>query len=244
MPVDLRAAQPSRFRVAAAALVHLYTATGAVLAFIGVRAVLHGDDRLAFLTMLVATIVDSTDGAFARLARVKQVLPSVDGARIDDIVDYVTFVFLPMLLIDRTGGLPPNAALPIVALVLLSSAFGFSATDAKTADHFFTGFPSYWNIVVLYLYVFHTPALFNAVVLVLLSAMIFVRVRYIYPSRTPFLRALTLVLGWTWAAAVALLVWQLPAPPRSLAILSLVFPVYYIVLSLILHARTLQVRST
>src|SRR4051812_4641614 len=92
-------AQPSRFRVLAA-LVHAYTASGAVLAFIGVGAVLRNDARLAFLMMFAATVVDATDGVLARLVRVKEVLPDVDGARIDDIVDYVTFVFLPMLLIE------------------------------------------------------------------------------------------------------------------------------------------------
>jgi phosphatidylcholine synthase len=240
MDAYARTVQPSRSRVFAA-LVHLYTASGAVLAFIGVRAVLHGDVRLAFMTMFAATIVDSTDGALARLARVKEVLPNVDGARIDDVIDYITFVFLPMLLIEQSGRLPAGAAMPIVTMVLLSSAFGFGAIDAKTSDHFFTGFPSYWNIVVLYLYVLGTAPLVNAVVLVVLSAMIFVRVGFIYPSRTPAFRAVTLALGYAWGAAVGIVVWTLPAPPRWLAILSLIFPVYYFVASLFLHVRREQV---
>jgi phosphatidylcholine synthase len=233
-------AQPSRFRLLAG-LVHAYTASGAVLAFVGVGAVLRSDVRLAFLMMLAATIVDSTDGVLARLARVKEVLPAVDGARIDDIVDYITFVFLPMLLIERAGGLPPGLALPVVAVVLVSSALGFAAADAKTADHFFTGFPSYWNVVVLYLYVFRTPPAVNAILLVALSAMIFVRIGFIYPSRTRPLRGLTLTLGAAWTVSVAVLIWTLPDPPRGLAILSLVFPVYYLVASLILHMRRQRV---
>src|SRR5438105_4852514 len=83
--------------------------------------------------------------------------PPVNGARIDDIVDYLTFVVLPMLLLDRFGFLPSPVALLVVAIVLLSSAYGFGSADAKTADHFFTGFPSYWNIVALYLYIFAVP---------------------------------------------------------------------------------------
>ena len=243
MPVQLRADKPSRFRTLAAVFVHVYTAAGAVLAFIGVRAIVQGDYRLAFAVMFGATAIDATDGVLARLVRVKEALPTVDGARIDDLVDYVTFVFLPMLLIDGANGLPAAVALPVVAVVLISSALGFSSSDAKTADHFFTGFPSYWNIVVLYLYVFQTPATFNAAVLVVLSVLIFVRVRYIYPSRTPYLRRLTVVLCCAWGAAVAVLIWSLPSPPRWLAILSLVFPVYYTVVSFVLHARNRQVRA-
>src|SRR5215467_1349000 len=134
--------------------VHIYTASGAVLAFAGAWAVVHGYDRIAFGAMFVATIVDSTDGALARRADVKRVIPEIDGARIDDIVDYITFVFLPMLLLEASGGLYWSG-LPVIAVVLLSSMYGFVAPDAKTADGFFSGFPSYWNIVVLYLLVFH-----------------------------------------------------------------------------------------
>src|SRR5712692_7163961 len=123
-------------------IVHMYTATGAVLAFVGAWAVVHGNDQLAFGSMFVATIVDATDGALARRARVKDVLPDVDGARIDDIVDYITFVFLPMLLLEASGGLFQSMALPVIAVVLLSSMYGFVAPDAKSSDYFFTGFPS------------------------------------------------------------------------------------------------------
>src|SRR5437868_6063986 len=86
-------------------LVHMYTASGAVLAFLGAWGVVHGYDRLTLGAMFAATIVDSTDGMLARRVRVKEVLPEVDGARIDNIVDYITFVFLPMLLLEASGGL-------------------------------------------------------------------------------------------------------------------------------------------
>src|SRR2546423_538044 len=229
-------AKPFRIPFAAAA-VHAYTASGAVLAFVGIRAVFAGDVRLAFAMMFVATIVDSTDGVLARAARVKETLPSVDGARIDDIVDYLTFVVLPMLLLDRFGFLPSPIALLIVAMVLLSSAYGFSSSDAKTSDHFFTGFPSYWNIVALYLYVFAVPPAVGAVIVILLSVLVFVRIGYVYPSRTPVLRGLTVTFGSAWAVLIGALICWLPSPPRWLAIASLAFPVYYTVLSLVLHAR-------
>ena len=225
---------PSGLR-ARAWLVHAYTGTGAVLAFIAAWAVVHGNDRLALAAMFVATIVDATDGAFARRARVKEVLPDVDGARIDDIVDYLTFVFVPMLLLEAAGGLNQSVAFPVIGLVLLSSLYGFVAPDAKSSDHFFTGFPSYWNIVVLYLMVFRVPPAGNAAVLVVLSALIFVRIGYVYPSRTPALRSLTLLLGSGWTALVGAMIWWWPSPPRWMTIASLAFPVYYFVLSLVLH---------
>lgn len=228
---------PLPYRRAAAYGVHLYTASGALMAFLGLLAVVQGNARAAFLWMVAATFVDSTDGLLARLADVRSHAAGVDGARLDDIVDYLTFVFLPAFLVYHFRMTPQGWAVAVVAAMLLSSAFGFSATDAKTSDHFFTGFPSYWNIVVLYLYALGARPLVNAAVLLALAALVFVRVGYIYPSRTPTWRRLTLTLGAAWAVAVTAIVWMLPSPPRALVIGSLAFPVYYVVLSLLLQRR-------
>ena len=139
-------------RLRVAWLVHAYTATGAVLAFVGAWAVVHGDDRRALAAMFAATIVDATDGALARRARVKDVLPDVDGAR-DRRHRRLPHVRVPADAAARgVGGLSARWRCRWSRVVLLSSMYGFVAPDAKTADHFFTGFPSYWNIVVLYLH--------------------------------------------------------------------------------------------
>ena len=217
--------------------VHIYTGFGAVLAFVAGYGVVHGADRLALGALFVATFVDATDGVLARRARVKEVLPDVDGGRIDDIVDYMTFVLIPMLLLEAAGGLYFATVFPVVGIVLLSSMYGFVAPDAKTADHFFTGFPSYWNIVVLYLLLFRIPPGVNAIVLLVLSALVFVRIGWVYPSRTATLQKTTLVLGGVWTVLIGAIIWMWPAPPQWIAIASLAFPVYYVVLSLILHAR-------
>ena len=233
MPNDA-AKQPGRIR---AWSVHAYTGTGAILAFVAAWAVVHGHDRLALGAMFVATIVDATDGVLARRARVKEVLPAIDGGRIDDIVDYLTFVFVPILLLEAAGGLYVFAVVPVAGIVLLSSLYGFVAPDAKTSDHFFTGFPSYWNIVVLYLLLFRVPPGVNALILLALSGLIFVRIGYVYPSRTKELMPVTLALGGLWTLAIGAIIWLWPDPPRWLAIASLLFPVYYVVLSLALHSR-------
>ena len=228
----------SQLNVVSAWLVHLYTASGAIAAFFGVIAVFAGRYREAFLWMVAATVVDSTDGVLARRARVKEVLPAVDGPKLDDIVDYLTFVFMPILLVYHAGLLPAGTAPAIAAAVLVSSLFGFTAADAKTEDHFFTGFPSYWNIVSLYLYVAGLPAAMNATILIVLSALVFWRVRYVYPTRTPVLRGLTLGLGALWAALIVAIIVMLPAVSMPIVLASLIFPIYYVALSAVLHRRT------
>jgi phosphatidylcholine synthase len=217
--------------------VHAYTASGALLAFAGTLAVFNGRYRDAFLFMVGATFVDASDGVLARFARVKEVTPAFDGARLDDIVDYLTFVFLPILLLYHAGNLPPGWAWVPVTSVLLSSAYGFASTDAKTDDYFFTGFPSYWNIVAVYLYAARMDPVMNAIVLLVLAGLVFVRIGYVYPSRTPVLRGLTNALCGIWGVMILWIILEMPAVPPWLLIASLYFPVYYTVLSLVLNVR-------
>jgi phosphatidylcholine synthase len=127
--------------------------------------------------------------------------------------------------------------------MLLSSLFGFVSEDAKTEDHFFTGFPSYWNIVALYLVVLGLSPVVNAAILLILSSLVFVRIGYVYPSRMITARTLTLTLGSVWGLMILMLILQLPTPQRSLALLSLFFPAYYTVLSFVLHARRSRIAS-
>jgi phosphatidylcholine synthase len=126
--------------------------------------------------------------------------------------------------------------------VLLASGYGFSQTEAKvkSTDYFFTGFPSYWNLVALYLFVWRLPAVVNAALLLALSILVFVPLRYVYPSRTKTLSSLTNGLSVAWGAVLIWIVWRLPATDGPWIWLSLVFPVYYMALSLWLDRRSRQ----
>lgn len=219
---------------------HLYTGLGAVAALLATRAVIDGDYRAAFLWLALQIAIDASDGVLARRLRVKERLPQFDGARLDDIIDYLCYVFVPVLLLLHAGLLSGGSGLAVGALVLLASAYGFSqsAAKVKTSDYFFTGFPSYWNLVAFYLYLFQWPPDANAVVLTIFAVLVFVPLRYVYPSRTQTLGGLTLALGLAWAVLALWLVWRLPEVSPPLTLLSLVFPLYYLALSAWLHARS------
>jgi phosphatidylcholine synthase len=221
----------------AAIAVHVYTASGAVLALLALGSTVAGDYRAAFGWLFAATLIDATDGWLARRADVGRATPWIDGGRLDDIVDYLTFVFVPAVILREANLLPGPGGLVVAGILLVSSAFGFARTDAKTADHFFTGFPSYWNIVAFYLYAAQAGAAVNALVVLVLCVFVFVPIGYVYPSRTPVLQRLTLALAILWGATIAVMIALLPAVPRRLLILSLAFPVYYAALSLVLHRR-------
>lgn len=235
---------PSLIQFIFAWLVHLYTALGAVIGFCTILAIEQADFRAAFFLMAGAVVIDATDGTLARYARVKEILPWFDGALLDEIVDYFNYVIVPCLFLARANLLPPQDALYLSALPLLASAYGFCQRDAKTADYFFLGFPSYWNIVVFYFYALQTPLWVNAFTLIVLAILVFVPLRYIYPSRSPRFRKPTNILGALWGALLIYLIYRLPDAPRALTGASLAYPIYYTALSLWLEIQRLAVAKS
>jgi phosphatidylcholine synthase len=221
-------------RFAAAWLVHLYTASGIVLALLAARAIFEHEYRRAFVCLALQIVVDATDGVLARLARVTEVTPGFRGAHLDDIVDYAAYVFVPALLVWHAELVPAGWSFAVCSAMLVSSAYGFARADAKTSDHFFTGFPSYWNIVAFYLFTGGLQPTVNATVLLLLAALVFVPIRFVYPSRTTILRGPTLWLGGAWAILMFMMIDGMPAVSIRVWWLSMVFPLYYTVLSLVL----------
>jgi phosphatidylcholine synthase len=220
--------------------VHLLTASSAPAGMLAVLAAERGDPATAMWWMAYTVAVDSVDGTLARAVGVKQVLPWFDGTQLDNLVDYFTYVIVPALFMLWTDLLPPAIAVPLAAAVVVASAYQFCRTDAKTADHYFTGFPSYWNVVAFYLYGLGWPTAMNAAVVATFAVLIFVPIRYVYPSRTPTLRALTVGLGLAWGAAVLLALFQILRDGlawRPLVVGSLFFPVYYVALSIVLTLK-------
>ncbi|HZP40706.1 MAG TPA: CDP-diacylglycerol O-phosphatidyltransferase [Candidatus Binatia bacterium] len=234
--------EATRLRVAAAWAVHALTASGAAAGVLALLATERGDAATAFWWMAYTIVVDSVDGTLARAIGVKRVVPFFDGTLLDNVVDYFTYVIVPVLFLLYMDLLPREGGVVAALCPVMASAYGFCRTDAKTADHYFTGFPSYWNVVAFYLYALGWPPVLNAVVLVALSVAVFVPVRYVYPSRTAALRPVTLALALAWGAVVLYVLARLDSAPRSLVVASLAFPVYYVGLSLTLHARRLTAR--
>ena len=218
--------------------VHLYTALGASLGFQAMIAVFAQDYRAAFLYLALALAIDSSDGALARAAHVKKVLPWFDGELLDNIIDYFTYVVVPAAILVQPGILPPGTSFAAL-LVLIASAYGFCRTDAKgMMDHYFQGFPSYWNVMVFYFVVLSTSPMLNLVVVLTCVVLVFSPTRWLYPSRMERMRAPTLVLGGVWAVMGLIVLVEMPEHSRVLAWLSLFYPIYYTVGSMVYHLRS------
>ncbi len=214
--------------------VHLLTASGIVCCLLAVEAGRAEKWQEALAWLMLAILVDAVDGTFARVIRVKQILPNFDGTLLDNTIDYVSFVFVPALLMHWAKLLPEQLSLPTAAAACVASAFQFCQADAKTSDHFFKGFPSYWNVVVLYLLVLGLDPTVNLAIVGALVVLVFVPVKYLYPSRTPHFQKCTLALTFVWSAMICVILWQMPRPSAWLVHVSLLYLAYYVAMSLFL----------
>ena len=187
-----------------------------------VMAAIEGDVTRALWLGLAAMVVDGTDGMLARHLEVKRRVPWFDGALLDNIVDYLNYAFTPMVLLWTAGYLGEGTSATVLAVVpLLASAYQFCRVDAKTDDHLFLGFPSYWNIVAFYVIVLDLGTGTTAAVLVVCAVLVFVPIGYVYPSRTETLWQLTFVLTAVWMVSYAVLLRQMPDLNPVWAVVSL-----------------------
>jgi phosphatidylcholine synthase len=183
--------------------------------------------------MVLATVIDATDGTLARAVGVKTVLPGFDGRRLDDITDFLTYTFLPLLLVWRAGVLPHGWEGWLV-LPLLASAYGFCQVSIKTDDGYFLGFPSLWNVVAFYVYALRFDGWVSLGLMVVLGVLTFVPSKYLYPSQPGRLNRWSTILGAVWGAMLLFLVWQMPslrpggdAMVWAIGWASLLYPIYY-----------------
>jgi phosphatidylcholine synthase len=161
----------------------MLTASSAVLALLALAAVERAAWREALLWLLAALVIDGVDGTLARKARVAERLPRIDGSELDLVVDYLTYVFVPAWFLWRLGAFPQAMALPVVALILLSSLYTFARRDMKTEDGYLRGFPALWNIVALYIYAAAPDPWLAAAVALALVIMTFAPVHTVHPFR-------------------------------------------------------------
>lgn len=218
----------SKTQLTGAWFVHALTASGAMIGVIALTEIQYKHWQHFFALLAAATAIDSVDGMLARRFRVKSTVPAIDGALLDNIVDYFTYVLVPAAFVVQGGFFSPAGSFLAAAMMVLSSAYQFCQIDAKTDDHYFKGWPSYWNIVALYIVLLDLGPAGNFGVILLFTVLVFVPVKYLYPSRTTRLRGVTLALTTLWALAMLVLIVQLPHPSRWLVWASLLYAAYYI----------------
>jgi phosphatidylcholine synthase len=209
--------------------VHLFTASGAAWGFLSLLAVFHHQWKSAFLWMTLSMVVDGLDGLLARKLDVKTYANGLDGALLDNILDYLNYVIVPALFLIEADILPAPFRLAGAISILLSSAYQFTQIDAKTEDHYFKGFPSYWNVVAIYMFVLGLPEYLNLALIALFNILVFVPTKWLYPTRDT---RLTLWLTYFYGAIGTACVFLYPKAPLWVWWFTLTYAIYYIALSL------------
>ena len=215
-----------RWFVVRAWFVHFYTGLGIIAGFMALNAITQGDAKKVFLWLGVALFLDSSDGTLARAWDVKRWASTFDGRKLDDITDFINFTFLPVVFAYQFG-LVDGIGVIALAAVLLSSAYGFCQVVAKTDDGYFTGFPSFWNLLIFYLFLFQWPTEVNAIILAIFSVMVFVPIKFLSFS-TPKMQRATKTVAVVYGLLLAWIVLSLEQRQLGVILLSLVFPVGYL----------------
>lgn len=213
--------------------VHIFTAIGTVMAFWAGLLIYRNEPQTSLYVMALAVVIDSLDGTLARKVDVKKHTPHIDGALMDNIVDYLNWVFIPVAWAAMFLDIPFWAG----AIVLVSSLIGFSHVKAKTDDNFFRGFPSYWNLLIIYLYVLNASPWVSATVMLVFAGLVLVPIKFIYPSRTAYFRKTTLLLSLPYAILIAIMLVYLKETPNWLILISFYYPLYYVLISYLANKK-------
>ena len=185
---------------AAAWAVHSFTTSGIVLGFLGLVAVFEGKQELAFIFMGLALFVDGVDGTLARLAKVTQVTPQVDGASLDNVVDMFNYSVLPALMIYWFEMVPEKFSIPAAASIMAVSCYTFADTSMKTSDYYFKGFAAFWNLLVLYFFLLETSQITNLIIIGICCVLTFAPIKLIHPMRVKAWRSVTIPMTVLWGA--------------------------------------------
>ncbi|MHB1947543.1 MAG: CDP-alcohol phosphatidyltransferase family protein [Gammaproteobacteria bacterium] len=218
--------------------VHVFTASGAFVGLLALFSIYNDEILNAFWFMGAAVVIDAVDGMFARMIKVKEAVPQINGELLDNIVDFFNYTIVPAFFLLVSPMVPDYWRLLCVVAITLSSAYQFTQVDAKTSDHFFKGFPSYWNIVIFYLFFWQMSEWTNFAVLMLLAVFSFVPIKYIYPSRLDYLthskllRILVLISTIIFGFATWGLMSGYPESNPFLNIISMSYMIAYVVVSL------------
>ena len=194
----------------AAWAVHGFTASGAVLGFLAIISIFNNDQTSSFLWLGLALLVDGLDGTIARKVGVSDKATNIDGSMLDNLVDYLNYVIIPSLMIYWFQMVPNGWEIIVPAGIFAVSLYTFANINMKTEDYYFSGFPALWNIVVLYFYILNTNQYINLIVIIFLSILTFIPIKFVHPLRVKKLRNITIFCTIIWSATTLKLVTTFP----------------------------------
>lgn len=228
--------RPVRVARAAGFSVHVFTASGGAVAVLALYAAIERHFGICFAWLGLALFIDGIDGTLARAARVHETAAAIDGVVLDLVIDFLTYVLVPVVALWRSDLMPIEASFWIGLVVVIASALYFADTRMKTDDMWFRGFPAAWNILILYLFVLRPPWIASAAILLAAAGLMFAPIVSVHPLRVVRLRAPTIAMTIAWFAFAALAVFYGLSPPLWVVAGMVATALYFLALPLLRHS--------
>ena len=200
--------EAQRVRRAAGFSVHLFTGSGSAVALLALYAAIDRNFGACFAWLGLALLIDGVDGTLARVAKVTETASAIDGATLDLIIDFLTYVLVPMVALWRSDLMPIELSFWLSVIVVFASGLYFADTRMKTRDYWFRGFPALWNVLAIYLFVLRPPFYVSAALILVGVAAMFAPFVFLHPMRVKELRALNILVCGAFFALSAVAIWQ------------------------------------
>jgi phosphatidylcholine synthase len=208
--------------------VHVLTASGVIVGFVGLTSVIDGHARAAILWLVGALLLDGIDGPIARKLDVRNRIPTINGNSLDLIIDYFTCTIVPVAFLSQFDILPVNTVGPLGFVILSVSALWMSRTDQETEDGWFNGFPAEWNMIIPTLYLLHPNPWVTLSICVAFCGLTLSRVQFAHPVSVRENRALSLTCMVAWLTSMTWLAIEQHDVP-AIRIVLIVAPMWTII---------------
>jgi phosphatidylcholine synthase len=205
--------------------VHVFTALGAAGGIGALAAIWHEQPIWALWLLGAAIAVDGLDGTLARKAEVKERAQAYDGALLDNIIDGLNWIYIPLFWAYAFL----DAALWVILIAAVAGSLGMAYHDAKTSDNFFRGFPNYWNLVIIHAFLLKLSAGYVNFWMIFFAVMIFAPIYFIYPSRAGQRKSLHLIGALIYTLQLIYLMISYPNISFLAALASLIYPLLYLI---------------
>ena len=190
-----------------ASLVHFLTGSGIIFSFLALVSVIEGYKLQTFMFLGVALIIDIIDGTLARRYKIDVIFPNIDGKTLDTIIDYINYILIPCIMLYKFNYLPQNYSLIIPIVILCISLYSYINIKLIDASFSYLGFPSIWNIILLYLEILSFNKWINLLIIIFFVFLKFVPFKVLHPMRFPKLKKtnITLLFGTIFTSLVLLI---------------------------------------
>lgn len=207
-------------------MIHVLTVTGIFAGMASLISVLDNKPAHAIVWMMIAVAIDGLDGPVARKWLSKSLNPRFDGFILDLVIDYVTCVIVPCAFMWQFGVVTHELSGQLtIAVILGSSAMWFSQTKGESDDHWFSGFPAAWNLVIPTLWLMQNNTSLNVAILIALSCLTLSKVEFPHTIKVKRFRIPNLIASTIWMVALIYFSFGEPNVGLAISLVLLICPV-------------------